>query len=601
MSGLFGFVRRSIAPDPARLDRMAAVLRRHSAQTFLATSHGPVDVGLLHRESAASLTWHARSRDGDLSLWVAGEVFSTRWPLPAAECPDAEWWQRTLLEAMATRGIQAIAGLNGDFHLALWDARSQRLSIAVDRFATSPLYWTVTPEGFAFGHGVRALVGERRETTPDLDAIREAVTFGGYRLGTRTNIAGIQMVRPAHAIHATPDGHTSESSYWTWHDVPASAVTNVDDAVDAVHAAWRRAVRRRLHNTHAPAQTLSGGRDSRAILAEAAPQCSSWQAITYGVTGCDDARYAAKAAAAAGVAWRFVPLYDRTAPDWLERRTAQVQHTDGLIDLIDLMHLENVHALTDGIDCQMPGYLGDVIVGTTYDRVDSYDRAMLALPFTGARIALPEDQARSCLEAASIWTPGTPGRALIFEHKFPQAIGRPNAALAAWTAVRRPFLDLDVADLALGFSDEIRAGLYDRWVRREYPTLFRIPIQKTGAPAGSSLLRLSMSRAGRVVRRRARAVAGILGWPVAPWSRTFTADEAQCSEAGIRERMESVILRPASIAVDVWGRAVLKTLLDDWFEGRGGSAQVIGALYTWEAYHRDLAGFVRERTREVAA
>ena len=35
------------------------------------------------------------------------------------------------------------------------------------------------------------------DTRPDTDAIREAVTFGGYRLGSRTNVRGVEMLPPA--------------------------------------------------------------------------------------------------------------------------------------------------------------------------------------------------------------------------------------------------------------------------------------------------------------------------------------------------------------------------------------------------------------------
>ena len=599
MSGLFGVLRTGGAADPLELRRMGAALRRHPGQQLQCAGAGPVDVGVLRRNDVLDRAWRITNHNATATLWFAGDVFSTRHPLPVHESPDAAVWQPMLLDAFFSYGVDAIAGLNGDFQLAIWDAQRERLSIAVDRFATTPLYWTNTSRGFWFASGVRALlVNTPFEARPDIDALREAVTFGGYRLGARTNIAGVHMLRPGEVVHVTRSLAVTSSSYWSWQQLPASPVTDLDEAVDAVHAGWQRAVRRRLHGVRRPGQTLSGGRDSRAVLAEAAPQAPCWKAITYGVNGCDDARYAGQAAAAANVSWDFVPLYGRTSPDWLERRTSEVQHTDGLIDLVDLMHLENVPLLIEGIDCHLPGYLGDVIVGTTYDHVKSLDEATIALAFTGAAIALPWSDAQARLVTSSMTRAEC--RSLIFEHKFPQAIGRPNAALASWTDVRRPFLDLDLVETAMAFPADIRARLYDHWVRREYPTLFAtIPLQKTGLPVGSSTLRRNIARAGRKLRRQARTVAQALGRDVSPWSRTYTADEAEFARPGVRDRIEATILRPESIACGIWGRHQVQQLVENWMTGAGGSAQVIGALYTWESYHEHLPAFLRDCTREV--
>jgi hypothetical protein len=336
------------------------------------------------------------------------------------------------------------------------------------------------------------------------------------------------------------------------------------------------------------------------VLAEAAPQSPAWQAFTYGVPGCDDARFAREAAAAAGVKWRFIPLYTSGSRDWLHRRSEELQHVDGLIDLGDLMHLEARDVLTQGVDCHMPGYIGDAIVGTTFDHVATIESAMLTMSYTGSELGLPWEEAQSRVLAMAPAAAGDP-RALVYQHKIAQAIARPNAALSAWVAVRRPFLDLDLIDVTVGLHPALRTRLYDHWVRREYPTLFRrIPVQKTGAAAGSSRSRLVMARAGRALRRARRSAATAVGWTVRPWSRGYTADELEWSRPNVRPRIEATILRPDSIACAIWGHERVRDVLNRWMEGRGGSAKVIGALYSYECYHRDLPAFLREKGREVA-
>src|SRR5204862_1884430 len=110
-----------------------------------------------------------------------------------------------------------------------------------------------------------------------------------------------------------------------------------------------------------PGLTLSGGLDSRAILAEASRH-EHLRAITYGVEHSDDVRIAAHVAAAAGAEWTCFPLY---AEGWLDRRTDRILETDGLVDLVDLMHTEVLDLLPSSFDVLLSGYIGDAVAGST--------------------------------------------------------------------------------------------------------------------------------------------------------------------------------------------------------------------------------------------
>jgi hypothetical protein len=89
------------------------------------------------------------------------------------------------------------------------------------------------------------------------------------------------------------------------------------------------------------------------------------------------------------------------------------------------------------------------------------------------------------------------------------------------------------------------------------------------------------------------------GRPVEPWSRTYTADEEQCAAPEIRRRLQATILRPDSIVGELWGRETIALLVARWLDERQGPSQVIGALYVWEAYHRDLASHLARASRHV--
>ena len=69
------------------------------------------------------------------------------------------------------------------------------------------------------------------------------------------------------------------------------------------------------------------------------------------------------------------------------------------------------------------------------------------------------------------------------------------------------------------------------------------------------------------------------------------------AQAAVRQ----TIMRSGSISCDVFGRSRVASLLSSWFDNAGVPAQVIGALYVFEAYHRDLPGFLSERMTRAAA
>src|SRR5262249_33216423 len=268
-------------------------------------------------------------------LWMSGEAYDggSLCDVPSAAFSRTLAFRQRLLDAVVTRGIDAVASLDGRYQIVLFDAVDGTVTVVIDRFGGLPIYWAASTAGTAFAGGVRGvLMAPGVDRDPDPDAIREAVTFGGFRLGPRTNVRSVQRLRGGSML--VIEDRVSVRDYWTW---PAPAAEGDDrstnDLIAEARSLWHRAIGVLLAHTQRAGQTLSGGLDSRAILAEAAGRAPSWTALTYGIAECDDARYAQRAASVAGATWVFYPLYQGASPDWLERRTAFVQETDGLVQL----------------------------------------------------------------------------------------------------------------------------------------------------------------------------------------------------------------------------------------------------------------------------
>ena len=604
---LFGFC-SDLPPDRAAMlaEEMGDVLTVHERQRFHVWTTPGLVIGQFELPPLGKSEGHGAVRvdAGPYSLWMAGEAFS--WgedDLAGPEQSAESAFRLTLLHALVDRGERVLDSLDGEYQIALWDSRSRQLRLWVDRFAALPVYWTRVRSGVAFAGGVRGLLAvPAASSESDTESIREAVSFGGFRLGSRTNLRDIRMFPPAASCTITADD-CRIGRYWTWDQMPAPDGSFVEaDALASIRSAWSDAVGRRISGSLRPGLTLSGGLDSRAILAQASRQQGRMQALTYGVAGCDDIRFATRAARTAGASLHVHRLYQ---DGWLERRTALIHETDGLMELVDLMHLEAVRAMPQMFDVYLSGFGGDVVSGSSYDTVNDAASLLDRLPYYGGRLAMPLDRALSMAEDLLATSRGLP-RYCVFDHKYPQAISRITLTARPYVRVRRPFVDYRFFEVAQQVPDDRRRShaWHEHWLLTTYPEYYRhIPNQRTGSPIGVSNARRQATRVARYAWRRAATVLKGINVPLTVPVRPFHVDEPHWQVPAVRQQIEQTITRSGSICCELFGREAVKATLQDFFTTGQAPLQAIGAMFVFEHYHASLAKSVttaRARVRSAA-
>ena len=598
---LFGWFSADTRDTAAVLESMAAALRVNAAEQVAFWTTGMVGIGVLERPVAHETFSRDPARGSDGScLWMTGEAFD--WPSHGGIRGVAESrtlaFRSRLFEAITVEGPRAIADLDGEYQIALWNAKSRSLLLLNDRFAALPLYVASSPSGTAFGGGVRGVLMAPGVTAePDPQAIREAVTFGGYRLGGRTNIRKIEMTPPAAVIHITQETVTTRR-YWTWGELRDGDATDDRELLEQTRTLWSTAISRRLKDARLPGLTLSGGLDSRAILAEASHQEQRLRAVTYGVPHADDVRIAERVAHAGDAQWELFPLY---ADGWLERRTRRIHDTDGLMDLVDLMHTEVLERMPSTFDVLLSGFAGDAVAGSTlYFAGDPRD-FLNTMPYYGGALSLRYDDALAVAEQLIQETMGSP-RFAPYEHKLPQSTNRITAAARPYAIVRRPFVDYQFFEMCQRIPAAWRTDhrWRQRWLASTYPEYFaRIPNQQTGVPVHASRMRWQATRAARFAWRLLLRGTRELGMPVIVPERSYHPDDRYWSKADERSQIETTILRNDSISCDIFGRPRVESTLRDFFDRGAGPVQVIGALYVFEHYHQSLAHALRHAKAQV--
>lgn len=163
-------------------------------------------------------------------------------------------------------GPDFVAHLNGQFAIALWDTRRERLVLARDRVGIRPLFYAQHDGRLVFGSEVKALFalpGVERRIDPL--ALAEIFTFWAP-IGSRSVFSGVQSLPPGHVL-TVEDGRISTRCYWDW-DFPAGmpeAARSAGDYADELRELMIDAVRLQLRADVPVGAYLSGGLDSSII------------------------------------------------------------------------------------------------------------------------------------------------------------------------------------------------------------------------------------------------------------------------------------------------------------------------------------------------
>lgn len=462
MPGLYGFLSSNGTDGTASAEALDNLLQSgahhpdHAVEGRL--REGGIASGLLLRRGGTG-GGHCIV-PGGIHVWLDGEAYGEHGPLPFEETA-ARLAHRDLPHA-----------LNGNFAAVLLDPARNLLRFVTDPFGLKYLYLRAEPEPAWCGElsGFLALPG----APPALDpGCARQILRHGHPLGGATWFQGVELLEPGLVVTFDRNAGTwSRQRYVRFEDLrPARPVRSREHAAAETGRLVRRAVERRAAGSGRPGITLSGGLDSRALLA-ALPAGVIAETVTFGVPGCADVRIAARAAAVRGAPHAAFPLGDE---GWLRERARRVPLTDGHISILDLHGMEWLPEIESRMDVCLHGFLGDALTGGSY-----LDRKGFSL--TGQ---YRHRGRRFILQALHYG-----GTRLIY---------------------RTPFLDLELAGMTLSLPREWLRGsrLYNAALLREFPEYFRdIPWERTGLPISSPPWRLALRRGTMRAQRLLQRASG---------------------------------------------------------------------------------------------
>jgi asparagine synthase (glutamine-hydrolysing) len=393
-----------------------------------------------------------------------------------------------------------LEGLDGVFAAVVFDGRRQVVHLISDRYGLRHLNWTSRDGHLAWASELKCLL-ELPGFNPRIDplAVQEFLNIG-WLLDNRTWFQGVELLGAATILtYGLADKRIARRRYWWWDGVEKPTSHRAREELEEELAAIiQSSVARRCGVDQLPVVTLSGGMDSRSLLAALPVSVHPITTVTFGPSDCVDVRLASMSAKVAQDKHLVVNI---DAQNWLDRRVEAVWWTDGRKDLQHMQILGAYGAVAGGGGCIMDGLGAASLKGTPrYGGRDPVE--FLEKQYSCTISALPDlaDRVRAYYQAlGSLHVLNVDSRMRAF------SIDGPKLANALALEYQLPLMAKSLQDFAFAHRDASRSPveLYHGALLRGFPDYFRsIPEQKSGVPVSwPGALRQSATWGNRVLGR----------------------------------------------------------------------------------------------------
>ena len=173
-----------------------------------------------------------------------------------------------ILKAYHRWGTACVERFFGMFAFAICERDSGRVVLARDRLGIKPLYLARMPGWLRFASTLPALLAAGDvDTSIDRVALHHYLSFHSVVPAPHTILNGVRKLPPATVVVIEPDGREHAAIYWRPRFVRPERPMPADAWRDAVLAALRTAVKRRMVADVPIGVLLSGGLDSSLLVA----------------------------------------------------------------------------------------------------------------------------------------------------------------------------------------------------------------------------------------------------------------------------------------------------------------------------------------------
>lgn len=448
MPGIVGFTLGSIRKEesPLVLARMRESITHFD---FYRTDELFLDDHVAATRSHLGIIENGREpfKGAESYVWLEGEFYNQdelagKYGLSAKSDPSI------LAELYAKdRDLGFLKDIDGYFSAVIYDTKSKKLHLTADRYGLKHIYWTVFKDSLFFASEFKSFL-EIPEYSARIDksAVLNFMKYGQL-MTDETWFKGVELLSTGSVL--TWDLVTRsliKKRYWWWDRIrPYEGRSSDEDLADELGRLFVESVAGRMKGDDIGLM-LSGGADSRAILAAMPKEKKIINAVTFGKEDSDDVRIAKRVVKIRAISHHVVNI---DSQNWLFPRFRYLWYGDGQIDLFHMHGAEALERIRELFKINMHGLGGGAILGDAYFRdpewrvIEKIEHRQRRLIILGPKIS-----------------------GVLFESRL-------------------PFVSYKLVDFILSLPEEKRDRycLYKKMLLRLFPEYYgNIPWQHTGLP-----------------------------------------------------------------------------------------------------------------------
>jgi asparagine synthase (glutamine-hydrolysing) len=341
MPGITGIITAGpIGPSPAAVEPMVQSMKHEAfyQSGHLLETRVNAAIGWVCHQGSFSDCMPAWSKEGDICLIFWGEHFPE--PLEVqglkATGPWCDGWSAAdLLHLYQEFGTRFFQKLNGTFCGVVLDFRERKAILFNDRYGLARVYYHQNSDGFFFSSEAKSILkvlpGLRRL---DLQGLGEFFSCGCV-LQNRTLFEGISLLPPGSAWTFRPGRPIQKDSYFRkdeWEHLPQ---LSAEDYYDRLKETFTRILPPYLNGKQSVALSLTGGLDSRMIIAAAPRSSRALPCYTFGgmYRDCEDVKIGRQVAKLCRQPHRVIKVDQNFFPEFLQAAQRCVHITDGAMDV----------------------------------------------------------------------------------------------------------------------------------------------------------------------------------------------------------------------------------------------------------------------------
>jgi asparagine synthase (glutamine-hydrolysing) len=387
-----------------------------------------------------------------------------------------------LVHAYEEQGMRFFEMLNGCFSGVVVDLREGKAVLFNDRYGLNRIYHHENAEGFYFSSEAKSLLKVLPQLRQlDMTSFAEALSCG-CALQDRTIFSRVGLLPGASVWTFTPQKAVRKESYFkkdSWENQPS---LTADEYYEKMSETFTRILPRYFQGQQQIALSLTGGLDSRMIIAAAPVQPRQMPCYTFGgmYRECADVRLAKQIARVCGQEYEVIPVTQGFFSEFPDLARRSVYYTDGAMDVMGSVELFVNRTAKAIAPVRMTGNYGSEVL-----RANVAFKPVPLCEFIFDRMFVPFLNKAGETYASERRVPRT---SFIAFKQVPWHHYARMAVERSQLTVRSPFLDNELVAVAYQSPPDlpVNKALAHRYIAEHNPALAGIPTDR-GAIGGNGV------------------------------------------------------------------------------------------------------------------